>query len=86
MSGKPGRRPFPAGLTAKQRAVMELYVEGLTYAQIGAQLAIHVSTVRSHVRLGVRKAKLLAYGDPDATNPPEETDGDRPDHQPQPPD
>jgi len=66
--GKTGGSVATAILTNKQRAVCELYVQGITHKQIATHLALSESTVRSHLRLAVRKAKLLVYGDAAATN------------------
>ena len=55
-----------AALTPRQERILELLVEGLTYAEIGKRLFITESTVRFHIqrlkqRLGVaNKAELIA--------------------------
>jgi DNA-binding CsgD family transcriptional regulator/tetratricopeptide (TPR) repeat protein len=45
----PATRTDPAGLTARQRAVMRHLADGLTNAEIAARLTLSVRTVDSHV-------------------------------------
>ena len=58
-------RANPAGLTARQLAVLDLMREGLTNAEIAAQLVVSVRTVDHHVaavlvKLGVRSRREAA--------------------------
>jgi DNA-binding CsgD family transcriptional regulator len=59
------RRPGWASLTAGERRVVPLVIEGLSYREIGERLAISRRTVETHVahvfsKLGVRSRAELA--------------------------
>lgn len=64
----PAAQPTPApelGLTARQSEVTCLLVDGLTYAQIAARLALSEHTVHEHVRhiyerLGGGRSRVIA--------------------------
>ena len=58
-------RANPAGLTARQLAVLELLREGLTNAEIAERLVLSVRTVDHHVA-----AILSKLGVPPAARPP----------------
>jgi LuxR family maltose regulon positive regulatory protein len=53
------KAPPPEDLTPKEREVLQLLTQELTYDQVGGRLDISVNTVRTHVRVIYRK---LAVG------------------------
>ena len=46
-----------AGLTARERKILELIGDGLTNRQIGERLSVSVKTVKNYVSMAVRQAR-----------------------------
>ncbi|MEU5696452.1 LuxR C-terminal-related transcriptional regulator [Actinosynnema sp. NPDC020468] len=53
-----GRQEFPAGLTEQQRRIVRLIGEGMSNAEIAADLFVEISTVKSHVSRILQRCAL----------------------------
>ena len=58
LSGAPGVSADVAGLTARERQIVEVIAEGLSNKEIAARLSIEVATVKNHVHNILEKLQV----------------------------